>query len=323
MTSVQGSWTVPAIRRGSRKGAFASTWIGAAAPPGDAGPFIQIGTQDWNMSAADSVGYLGLTSYDGAFWSDNVHHFHPQFLFTVYPGDRMSASLSLKGGRWRLSIVNRTLGESAHFSTSQEADAAFNEAEWLQEDPGGTKKPVPYPRLSTVSFSRLAVNSAAPRYADLYSGWMSEDGTNWAPTPLRNDSFRLQRASVSAAGAQYLRIIKPMDAASRKFFGLAGAWTARTPRKQIAAETSTYAAVLRNTSSALRRSAWPSSVRQLVGLLAADQLANASRWRAMTSLAPSRRAAAVSKLLPVYGNPDNHGHLVRRALHIPEITPQS
>jgi hypothetical protein len=60
VASVQGSWTVPRILRGSPLG-HAGTWIGAQAP-GARRPFIQIGTNDDHFSATDSSYY--------AFWSD-------------------------------------------------------------------------------------------------------------------------------------------------------------------------------------------------------------------------------------------------------------
>jgi hypothetical protein len=79
---------VPRILRGSPLG-HAGTWIGAQAP-GARGPFIQIGTNDDHFSATDSSHY--------AFWSDTARNFTAQFLFSVKPGDDLSASLTLVRG---------------------------------------------------------------------------------------------------------------------------------------------------------------------------------------------------------------------------------
>jgi hypothetical protein len=322
--SLQASWKVPMLEAGSPPRACAGTWIGAEAP-GSNGPFIQIGTNEQLVTPHEARAWGVPRNYYFAFWSTTAMHFKAQSLFLVRPGDRITASLVLVGGRWKLAIRDQTSGRAAHFATHQETGSAFNEAQWIQEDvtDGKTHKLFPYPQLSTVAFSSLLVNSKRPSYAYLYSQWMSEDGVNWAPIPLRNDAFALTRASVSAAGARYLRIIGQVDAAGDKFSTQSASWTARTPRQRIAAELATAVAALRNGSRALRRASWPAPASQQVYSLAANLLTQISGDRAIASARPSRRAAVSSQAFPVYNGPDTYGHLIRRALHIPEITPQS
>jgi hypothetical protein len=321
--SLQASWTVPLIDAGSPKRSCAGTWIGAAAP-GNNGPFIQIGTNEQLVTPRQARDWGVPRHYYFAFWSDTRMHFLARSLFLVRPGDEISASLSLTSRRWRLAIRDTTNGKTARFSTRQEAGGAFNEAQWLQEDvtDSKTNKLFPYPRLSAVAFRRLAVNARRPSYADLYTNWMSEDGVNWAPTPLRYDSFALAQATVSKAGAQYIRIMNLEDGPTNKFFGLAGAWNARTPQKRIQAEVAKYGAVLRTGSRMLNDSAWPSPARQIISSLAANQRWQISSLRAVAAGPPARSSAALNNAFPTYNGPDTYGHEICRALHLPEVAAQ-
>jgi hypothetical protein len=262
-----------------------------------------------------------VTAYN-AFWSDIDNHFHPRFLFRVDPGDVVSASLALVSGRWRLAIVDKTSGATKHFSLNDEARASFNLAEWLQEDvtDGRTGEPFPYPRLTAVQFRGLAVNSARPAYADLYSQWMTASGTNWAPSPLRRDSFALHRATVSASGAKYLRIAAGEDMASKVFVPQIAGWTPTTPGSQIAAARSTFAAALRETVHALARTPWPSRARRQIHLLI-----HCSRVLLTHTQSPPKSPAGLrawtSTWLRDASLVGRAGHVVRRALKIPELTP--
>jgi hypothetical protein len=315
--SVRASWAVPGVRLGSV--GRAGTWIGAQAP-GAPEPFIQIGTNEESFHPFP----LGssVTLYY-AFWSDTTNHFHPHFLFRVARGDDVSASLALVSGRWRLAIVDKTSGATARFSTDEEARASFNLAEWLQEDvtDAATGKPFPYPRLTDLRFRRLAVNSAMPAYADMYSQWMSASGTNWAPSPLRRDSFALHRATVSSIGAKYLQIAAGEDMDTRVFVHQMAGWTATMPVSQIAAACSTFAAALRKSLYALARTRWPPrawlhihslirSTRVLLALLQSPPSASPADLRAWTSTW-ARDSTALGRA----------AHLIRRAMKIPEITP--
>lgn len=317
VASVRGSWSVPSVLVGPMGSAGA--WIGAQAP-GSPGAFVQIGTTEERVRPF-ALGASGTIYY--AFWSDVANHFHPRALFLVHPGDDISTSLRLAGGRWTIAIVDRTSGAAKHFSTNQEARASFNQAEWVQEDPRDelTGKPLPYPRLSTVRFRRLAVNSRTPAYADLYSQWMSASGSNWAPSPLRRDSFAVHRATVSPAGAQYLHIAAEEDAAASTFAALLAGWTVTTPGSQIASASSAFAVALKRAVHALASSSWPKHVRRLIRALIhssrvllhqsqsvpSTSSASLSRW----TLTWKRDASVTARI----------GHIVRRALKVPELTP--
>jgi peptidase A4-like protein len=193
VSSVEGSWTVPRIVEPSRFG-LATTWIGSQSRDAR-GRFIQIGSCELHGYSRAHV----VENRYWAFWSDSMRNFHPQFLFRVRPGDAISASLAVAHGRSTLAIVDQTSGADVRFSTSGAANASFNEAQWTQEDAStATGEPFPYPSLTVVRFSGLAVNSAPPDYASLYSTWMSVNGVSLAPTPLVGDAFALKRVIVSA-----------------------------------------------------------------------------------------------------------------------------
>jgi hypothetical protein len=314
--SVRASWSIPGVRPGSV--GRAGTWIGAQAP-GAPGPFIQIGTNEESFHPFPLM--PSVTAYY-AFWSDATNHFHPRFLFRVKPGDDVSASLALVSGQWRLAIVDETSGATARFSTEEEAGASFNLAEWLQEDvtDAATGKPFPYPRLTDLRFRRLAVNSATPAYADLYSQWMSANGANWAPSQLHRDSFALRRATVSSIGAKYLQIAAEEDMATKVFVAQMAGWTATTPGSQIAAACSTFAAALRKSLHALVGTRWPPRAQRQIHSLVRSTRALLTLLQSTSSASPANRAwtstwARDSTALGLAA------HLIRRALKIPEITP--
>jgi hypothetical protein len=314
--SVRASWSVPGVRLGSV--GHAGTWIGAQAP-GTPGPFIQIGTNEESFHPFP----LGssVTAYY-AFWSDTTNHFHPRFLFRVKLGDDVSASLALVSGRWRLAIVDKTSGATARFSTEEEAGASFNLAEWLQEDvtDAATGKPFPYPRLTDLRFRRLAVNSATPAYADLYSQWMSANGANWAPSPLHRDSFALHRATVSSIGAKYLQIAAGEDMSTKVFGPQMAGWTATTPGSQIAAACATFAATLRKSLHALASTRWPPRVRRQIYSLIRSARVLLTLSQSPPSASPADLRAWTSTWARDSTALSRAAHLIRRALKIPEIT---
>jgi hypothetical protein len=317
VASVQASWTVPRIIRGSSPG-VAGTWIGAQAP-GKPEPSIQIGTNEESFPPAQA------TAPDNyfAFWADVRRHFRPQRLFPVSPGDNLTASLMLIHRRWTLAIVDATSGAAARFSTREEAQGSFNLAEWTQEDvtDEATRKPYPYPQMTPVVFRGLAVNSTTPSYADLYSLWMSTDGTYLAPSALHHDSFTLRRATVSPSGAQYLRIATGADVATVTFTSRMSLWTAATTRAQIASACSSFATALRDSIHAFRRARWPTRVRGLVDLLVRDSQAVLDDTLSAVPVSAAGLAAWRSRWARDAAGIGSAAHLAKRALGLPEIRP--
>ncbi|MFL5862700.1 MAG: G1 family glutamic endopeptidase [Solirubrobacteraceae bacterium] len=314
VTSVRAAWVVPKMASGTGA-AHASTWIGAqAAGLPERSPFIQVGTTE-DRAPTSGPAY-------SAFWTDTRRGFHPQILFHVHPGDRIAASMSLGSGRWRVLVADTTSRQQAVFSTREDADGAFTLAEWLQEDPSETSgRATPYPRLSAVRMSGLAVNGIAPRYADVYAQWMSVNGATRAPTPLHDDAFEITRGVITTAGRRYLQIAGAHTIASRQLKREEARWTPSTPARAIRSGSAAAFASDRAYARQLARVHWPAPARgPISGLVRQVRLqerlfataarhvpASLSAWRVQLS----RLNPALSRLT----------QQVQRALHLPELVP--
>jgi hypothetical protein len=316
--SVAASWRVPRVLGGPAP-SLAATWIGAQGPA-PAGPFIQVGTSQMlrgHRGAGPSPG-----SYV-AFWSDSERRFHPLALFPVDAGDEMSASLALRHGRWLVTIGDASTHRDRRFSTSDDTEGVFDEAEWTEEDPSlrSTGHAGPYPRQGAVRMRRLAVNGAEPGYATVYSTWMSLGSEQLAPGPLVGDAFTLRKASVSASGARYLHAALAEDAATRSFFALLARSGTRSFVGELAAESRRFVAALARNLRTLEAGWWPPPVRPLLDALLARVHALLRRSRAGAATPASGLATWIAGWKREAGAVARLGHLVRRALDVPELTP--
>lgn len=255
VTGIGAKWVVSQIESSAPQGA-ASTWIGAEAPGStETAPFIQVGTQEQQNAPRYA-----------AFWSDTLHGFHPQVLFTVAAGDTIAASLHLSGKRWEVVIIDLTSGANDSFVTRDEAAAAFNNAQWLQEDETDlrTSRPLPYPQLAPTRFINLIVNGSAPKPDRLSPRWMSLPG-NEALGPRRTgDSFVVRRMQLSPVAERFLLLAVPYDAAVKTFRGELRQWNASTPVRRTRIETARVAAATRVFISGLASVRWPRSAASLV-----------------------------------------------------------
>lgn len=312
--SVRGSWTVPRVLTGSPSG-LAGTWIGAQAQSGTR-PFIQIGSNEQRSSVGDRY---------YAFWSDTRMGFHPRSLFAIHAGDELSASLRLTDRRWALAIVDASTGASAHLSTADETGTSFDEAEWTQEDPrnGHTGKIEDYPRLGPIVFSGLAVDASRPVYPALYTTWMSLGSENLAPSPLREDSFTLRQAKVSAAGHRYLRIATPEDAATEAFIDSMAKWNLKSPRAQLATARRTLTKELEQSTRALARASWPATARTSIELLRVATRLLLRQTRAPVPATTPGIWAWREQWSDDAQKVGDCAHVVKRLLDVPEIRPES
>jgi hypothetical protein len=314
VSSVDGSWTVPRIVDPSRSG-LATTWISAQAP-GTRGAFIQIGTSELHGYSQAHV----VENRYWAFWSDTARNFHPQFLFRVKPEDALSASLALAHKRWALTIVDHTSGSKARFSTSEDANASFDEAQWTQEDATtSTGKRFPYPSLIGLRFSGLAVNAKPPTYASLYSTWMSVNGISLAPTPLAGDAFTLRLATISAAGDHYLHIGALSSNALDRFGAEFEHWTTKTPYTEIASASSRLIASLRLQTGALANARLPEPASGLVPSLIGKLDAMIERAHPPAVNSSSALTRWKSSLINSAEAAHYVAHLLLRALGLPEL----
>jgi hypothetical protein len=238
----------------------------------------------------------------------------------VRPGDVLSASLILARKRWALAVVDHTSRSNARFSTSQDANASFDEAQWTQEDATtSTGERFPYPSLTGLGFSGLKVNSKPPTYASLYSTWMSVNGVSLAPTPLTGDAFALRRATVSAAGEHYLYIGSLSSNALDTFGAEFERWTTKTPYTEIASASSRLIASLRRQTGALANARLPKPASRLVRLLIDKLDAMIERLHPPAVSSPSALTRWKSSLIRSSDAAHNVAHLLLRALGLPEL----
>ena len=147
---------------------------------------------------------------------------------------------------------------------------------------------------------------------------MSVGATNWAPTALARDSFTIRRATVSAAGALYIRVLSAENAAANRYEDESSSWTASTPHATVLAETARATKAIGGGARTLEAARWPASARWLVEQLATWQLGQVRQMNAAANAPPSHRRAAAAQTGSNYTGPFSYGHEIRRALHIPE-----
>jgi len=190
--TVSAEWRVPKITL--LNSSDSSTWIGVESP---SGAFVQIGTTEDSSPQSDILN--GGLAVDQGFWSDDTVEFHPQLLDDmsyldqhVRAGDLVTASITRVLGGWQLRLHD----ERSALSFDQKipmTTAAFDEVEWLQEDPtnSDTNEPLPYPNLGPVVFTHLSVNGFPPVLGFDNAVWMSVPNRDFSVTGLRNDSFEV------------------------------------------------------------------------------------------------------------------------------------
>lgn len=307
MRSVSASWKVPRIL-GSPQGG-AATWIGVEGPPAGlpvtttaavrrgqlavapppSVPFIQVGTQAMRFPT-----HRGGTIFNSyvAFWSDTNFAYELQAIEGVRPGDEVTARLTLAAHRWTVSFSDLTSKATRRFTTTDQGHGHFNEAEWLEEDilPGPDGNPAPLPALSPTHVTHVAVNGTQPRYRDLQSVWMSQNGKYLAPSPFTADAFSIGTAALGRAGIAYLDLVEPDDRAARTFAAQLATWTPTTPRSKIVSESSTFARALRRTIHGFAVRRWRTAAGP-IGTLERRSRALLALTNFAALVAPSRRAA--------------------------------
>jgi hypothetical protein len=315
--SVGASFTVPRIANGSPL-SEAATWIGmqGVGPPAR---FVQIGAIEgrlWSRQEEKTVDVYG------AFWSDTALHFMPKPLFQVSAGDTLSASLTVANKRWTLAITDNRSGRKMRFSIGAGTGAAFDQAEWTQEDPGNPDNHARYPELGAPVFQHLTVDSTEPAPSDaaLYSQWMSVNHSTVAPTVVHDDSFTLHPApAVSEAAAQYMRLFTPALAAFEKFEKERSGWTAKTPYAQIVSAALHLIEESRKGSRALLDARWSKQIGGLVRSSHEAISAFLERARPPTFLTPANFAAWNAKLTEASERAARAGSELRIALGLPGL----
>jgi hypothetical protein len=309
LKEISAEWRVPAVVSSAASSASV-TWIGAQ-DANDSGPFIQLGTYAF-------VGPQDRPSY-GVFWSDTSQQFHAVPVVELkHPGDVISFEMIRDAAGWELRVKNLSSGWSRSVEVHYGAGDAYDQGEWLQEDPADalvTSSDVPYADTSTITFARLRVNDAAPRleFSDAQA-LSTTSGIDLAPTHVHDDAFSLVPAE--GAALQYLVDAERLDSALYPVDVLlveehAGGRAVRPSAVR------TWSVACGRFASALQAQYWPSADRAAVLKLVHDV-----RYRQAALLKLSNaRDATVSALENVFNDGDQAMHIdssrVRSLLGLP------
>jgi hypothetical protein len=309
VSSVQGVWRVPAILAKSHPG-LATTWIGAQGA-GIGGPFIQVGTAELRGYSRKNI----IEDRYWAFWSDKARRFHPQKLFLVKPGDRLTATAGLTPSGWRLVISDVASRRTAALNTG-EAPKPLDAAQWTQEDAlTATGARYTYPLLASTMISHLLVNSTVLRYTSLYSTWMSINGTYLAPSPLRHDGFLLQPTKLTSIGKHYLSLNIGEGNAVRQFGYELESWTTHTSHGTLKSAASRLVAALHSETRVLKAASLPPAIKETAASLV--HILDAIIIQAYTS--PSTFYKWRARLTRDAYDALYVAHLLRRDLKLPEL----
>jgi hypothetical protein len=141
VTSVQGSWVVPAVTGAKRTTSYSSFWIGIDGYGSDT--VEQIGT-DSDIQNGRATYYAWFEFYPNPAY---------KFLrFPVQPGDVITASVTCSGDTFTLSLKDVNTKKTVTV-TSTVTGASKSSAEWVAEAPSSMSGVLPLANFNTVQFS--------------------------------------------------------------------------------------------------------------------------------------------------------------------------
>ena len=141
VSKAKGSWVVPAVQGScTSTNQYSSFWVGIDGF--SSGTVEQIGT-DSDCQNGAPVYYAWFEFYP-----------HPSFLVNsvpIHPGDLISASVNYANGRFTVSLMDETTGQS--FSTSTKMNSAQrSSAEWIAEAPASSGGILPLADFGLIDF---------------------------------------------------------------------------------------------------------------------------------------------------------------------------
>jgi hypothetical protein len=300
VTSLSGEWTVPTIAATSSSG-DASTWIGAEAQNG---AFAQIGTVE-NRGGGDQ--YYG-------FWSDVPQGFHPRRVINVKPGDVVEARMTMESSGWALTLDDLTSKDSRTIHSHYGSSDRFNAPDWLQENPVYSQfVHTNYPTLSTVTFEKMTLNNAIPKFEFQYAETLStQNDTFFVPTHVKHDQFSLVPASGSAL--TFLSDVYIEDELSAAFFESA---TQEIVPGNI--NTNAYLAGLSFELPILQSQSWPKFVAKAISHYITNQKHLETYVQAWLQESLDERRADLSKVADELIKADGVADRVRSKLGLPPV----
>jgi peptidase A4-like protein len=150
-----GTWIVSAVTCSTAAATYSATWVGIGGYSETATALEQTGTEaDCNS---------GTATYSA--WSELVPANARTLKMAVQPGDRMSASVDVRGTRVTLRLSNITRGTS-YKRTERMAAPDVSSAEWIVEAPSGctysgTCRQLPLGDFGTVAFTNARATTVA------------------------------------------------------------------------------------------------------------------------------------------------------------------
>jgi hypothetical protein len=179
-THVQGTWTVPTVKAGTRSGvSYSATWVGLDGY--DSSTVEQTGTeQDW--TGAGQQNYAWFEMYPGGSYEieeeETVGRRQVETPAPVDAGDSISASVTYEGkGVFTLTIVNNSASHgwtyTAPASLTTSTSAARSSAEWILEAPSSSDT------LPLADFG-----SPASLFSDCYAIGSASGPSGGEPSPI-------------------------------------------------------------------------------------------------------------------------------------------
>lgn len=149
---VTGSWTAPAATCTAGSSTYSAFWVGLGGLSQSATALEQTGTE----ADCDANGVAHYSA-----WYELVPRGPVTVKLTVNPGDRISASVSVKGAHVTLKLTDDTTGQSAG-ERLRFTHPDLSSAEWIAEAPStcdssGACAALPLTDFGTVSFDSAAV----------------------------------------------------------------------------------------------------------------------------------------------------------------------
>jgi hypothetical protein len=145
VSEVRGSWTEPTVRCSGSSDRLAGFWVGIE---DNRGRYLQqLGT------AAICHGTAAPTYYA---WYEMFPLPTVPITMRIHPGDRMTATVSVKGSAWRLTLKDASTGATFAITKNRTADAAI--ALWIAEAPSSSTSELglhvlPLANYGTVTFT--------------------------------------------------------------------------------------------------------------------------------------------------------------------------
>ena len=169
---VSGTWTVSTATCSSGTATYSAAWLGLGGYSESSKALEQTGTEA-DCSSSGTVRYSA--------WSELVPANAKTISMKVRPGDKMSASVDVRGKRVTLKLSNLTRGTN-YKKTSNMAAPDVSSAEWIVEAPSGCNSSGSCQQLPLGDFGTIQFTHARATTLAGHSGGIGNSA--WSATKL-------------------------------------------------------------------------------------------------------------------------------------------